>query len=232
VTTFPHGLGVGIPSQTIPDPLAVALPLLQPSWWLNWGAYWAGRPGGENYFPMVWRTVDRKPDYYKRAIASTSNAWLLLNEPDMDGQANLTVGQGIQEIRKALALGITEWIGPNVCLDRRTDGWTWLDEYVVAGGPIPTAWGVHFYAVYGPNTFDKALERFKSWMVYRGVVRDIVITEVSAENASIEEQIRLLEHMKGLGIPVAWFSAEAERGYNEDLIRDGQLTELGRNYVL
>lgn len=239
MNNLPAGLGVGIPSQTWPDPAAV-LKLLKPLWWYNWGAYWTGRPIGVNYHPMMYRDTNKK-SYYKRAIGAPavagetypSNAWLLGNEYDMPGQANRVPAAAIKYVNQILEMGVKEWVGPNGLLDR-SYGWGWHDEYIRLGGPIPDAWGIHIYDAPAPHDWDTVLEDFYRWMYDNKVEREVVVTETNAGSGDSDAQIMLLNHIRdrlktdrGLRA-VAWFSAEY--GQPADLIRDGALTEVGHAF--
>lgn len=235
--TLPSGWGVGIPSQTIPDPRP-AYAALQPTatHWLNWGAYYSGRPGGDDYLPMMYKNAThRVPGYFERAIAGTNNPWLLGNEYDLKGQANSTPSFAIAAINEIRAMGVDEWIGPNCCLNNRSFGWAWMDEYVRFGGPTPNAWGIHLYDCPTINVFKEKFEDFYNWMVRHHVQRPIIVTETSGERAAVRDQIALMQGIDTMLRTdnrlraVAWFSADY--GLPSDLLADGQLTELGRAFV-
>lgn len=246
MSLFPEGLGVGAPWQTMPDPYP-ALDMLKPDWWYDWGnkAHPGRWPTGEwekSYYPMMFRhAVGLSGSKFDASDAG--RAWILFNEPCQPGQTNLTSTSAIDEALELYNYGAKRFIAGGIVItedfpyDERIG---WLSGYVRKGGIIPGRWHIHCYGwAYGENPnlagLQAKVRRFEKWMATLNVVRPIVVSEFSAQSHPPSKQIELLgaaRHMlaKGDISAAAWFSTNY---FNDggDLVRDGELTEVGRAFA-
>jgi hypothetical protein len=240
---FPFGFGVGVPSQTHPNPYPI-LDLLEPDWWYDWGklsqnkeVYPKHPKWSQYYYPMMYGKAkplkDSKFSFYK--------SWLLFNEPNQHGQHVLSAHQAAYEAwtlwsygAKRLVVG-NEIIAPETEYDDRLG---WYTGYLRHGGPIPEVWGIHLYVwnkTDPPNAkgVRNKINRFKRWMEAKNVVRPIVVTEVSALGGPYEDQLGIMKGVidvlhTGEIQAAAWFSAGWWRNHPDNLVVDGKLTALGR----
>lgn len=111
----------------------------------------------------------------------------------------------------------------------------WLDDYLVAGGPIPDAWHIHIYFV-DVAGWDATLAQFREWMAAHDVVRPVIISETAQTNG---DAMPLLRHVAKAvcdgKVQAAYWWIGDEDAYDfaptSQLTIDGALTELGKVFV-
>ena len=263
---YPKGLCVGIPPQNIQDPY-VALSQLAPNRtnnstivsaagvtpeqkaraeyeadrlalpYFNWGAgnYTSNISG---YMPMVYADSEKEITNVPQ-----HKVWLLINEPDIGGQANQTPDDTKAQINYAISVGIKKWIGPNVAFVSDKWGYNWLQRYLQLNGPIPNRWGIHIYPTGFSDeldAFDYEYEQLYELLVRFNSLRPIVITETNAGESDPEKQVRYMQGvMERIEVyeeleAAFWFSAYYSRMMNNNkfIYHSNLLDEqYKRNYI-
>jgi hypothetical protein len=215
-------------------------------WWYNW----APQPdapvatsAAAEFVPMVWgwnqgTTVDN----VVQQIPAGAQYLLAFNEPNFTSQANLTAQQAaalwpqLEEIAKPRGLKL---VSPavNYCGGgcNETDPFKYLDDFFAACQGCQVDYvAAHWYACTGD-----ALKWYLGQLKKYG--RPIWLTEFSCGDGSdrsltaqeqyMREAVAILEGDSDV-FRYAWFSGRTSAIPNVDLLgADGQLTELGQEYV-
>ncbi len=215
-------------------------------WWYNWApqpdAPVAASAAAE-FVPMVWgwnqgTTVDN----VVQQIPAGAQYLLAFNEPNFTSQANLTAQQAaalwpqLEEIAKRRGL---ELVSPavNYCGGgcNETDPFKYLDDFFAACQGCQVDYvAAHWYACTG-DALNGYLGQLKKYG------RPIWLTEFSCADGSdrsltaqeqyMREAVAILEGDSDV-FRYAWFSGRTSAIPNVDLLgADGQLTELGQEYV-
>lgn len=217
-------------------------------WWYNWSsqpesanvaAAYAGL--GLEFTPMVWGgTFD--VGTVESQIPNDAKYLLAFNEPNFGAQANLTPAQAaalwpnIEAIAKAKNLKI---VSPalNYCGGscNVTDPFAWLDQFFAACPSCQVDYvAAHWYACSGD-----ALTWYLGQFAKYG--KPIWLTEFSCNDASdvslpvqkayMKDALQILENDPNV-FRYAWFIGRStDRPAVSILGADGQLTELGQQYV-
>ena len=87
------------------------------------------------------------------------------------------------------------------------EGLAWLEWYLDADGPLPTAWAVHLYYA---KSGDEAARRIDAWyefMAKENVVLPTIITETNAHNAALPQQLDVLNRLTDIMIESDWLKS-------------------------
>jgi len=214
-----------------------SLNMLQPQRWHNWG-HSQQHMEDRRYTPTIW-----SPEWVSSAQTLKwltekypDRTWLLLNEPDYPGQADLPASDAavftrhwtgwLGEARTALA-------GVTVSYHRVGNALRWLDDYLAAGGELPDAWHIHLYA---PTLADwkDCYARWRAWYQQNGKNKPVILSETALfHTVSSAKQIEFMEYVYNLTDleAVYWYGAIETETTPGLMTADGDLTELGEAFV-
>lgn len=238
--------------------VAQELELLKPAHWMDW-SYLPITPS-DVYTPMLWTGNDAGLSGAVNYLAEhpTGETILLWNEPERPEQANMSPEKARiwtqRFLREMWDTGVEfQWAAPGISINMQDyDGLAWLTEYVRlmrrTGISRPSYWHIHSYRANTVNqllcAWDNWLEWWKAW----GKDAPVVISEVCAENALVDQQKRIMDACRELlrlgqnggAIGVYWFATHPTNvvhwpnAYLCELSSEGtdmQLTELGRHWI-
>jgi RNA polymerase sigma factor (sigma-70 family) len=149
------------------------------SWYYNWGATPNGitAPSTASFVPMIWGAPNVTTATMDQ-VKQEGNVLLGFNEPDMSGQANMTVSQALGLWPQLMSTGMT--LGsPAVAFDAATPG-GWLDQFMT--GAKARGYRVNFITVhwYGGNfSTGPAVQELESYLqaIYARYHLPIWVTE-------------------------------------------------------
>jgi hypothetical protein len=134
------------------------------SWYYNWGATPNGiaAPASVSYVPMIWGAASVTAATLAQ-VGGEGHVLLGFNEPDLGGQANMSVAQALDRWPKLMATGMT--LGsPAVASGAATPG-GWLDQFMA--GAKARGYRVDFIAVHwygGDFTTGPAVQQLESYL--------------------------------------------------------------------
>ena len=220
----PTGWGVCVPPQAGIETMTRALGLLAPARWQSYGTWpdvaYPGR------IPVVF-----SEQYFNRATVAAwlrdkpGCVWMLPNEPEGAGQANMTPAQGVALTLEFIALGQAsgqrwQWCSPQVSLT--PEGLAWLTEYVTImrqykGIMQPAYWCVHPYRSGSLAQFRASWVAWRSWYATWGSGAPVVLSEVCAEGSPLAAQIAVMDEARAMltrgdVCGVFWFAAHSGDG--------------------
>jgi len=229
------GLGVGINPKAQFGGSVLAVELLNPPYWHNWG-----QPNSEQFvtdprfMPLMKRCCFLSDaEITQLAAAYPGRIWLLLNEPENPDQDNWTPQDAVAKIKQWRAAigdnGIFACCGTIVwqpALD-------WLDEYLRLGGLMPVVWHIHIYGARTGPEWDAILEQWWAWCTSRDVCRPIIVSETGPGWATGSPE-PLLRYLLAYDDPrvwgTMWFSSVDDEWGRSSLMDAGGLTALGQIY--
>ena len=202
----------------------------RPVWFYDWWwdcTRWIGEPGV--YIPSVMRA------WYQEVMACNDGRPLLvLNEPEEQGQAELTPEQAAGVLHAAATSG---WVGPLYCCGTQAAHLPYMQRLVAAYRAAYGAWpadGLHVHVYHGVAELDA----FVQWASGVGILAQGVV--VSEFGLLTEEPISV-DQMGALAVAVearpavltsAWFSVNYAPWRSSDLVdSDGVLTALGEEWT-
>ncbi|MEV4352176.1 glycoside hydrolase family protein, partial [Actinoplanes sp. NPDC049596] len=216
-------------------------------WYYDWGPNNNDIPGpaGVEYVPMIWGKANATDATIAEAKKESSGELLGFNEPDMGGQANMTVEDALAAWPKLEATGLR--LGsPSVAYGGDTAG-GWLDRFMA--GAKDKGYRVDFITLhwYGSDFSAAAVNQFLGYVdaVHKRYGKPIWVTEFGLMNFSgtpkYPTQAQLVTFINGAtkGLEsrswlerYAWFGLPAV-GDSVDfgLYKDGDSpTEAGKAY--
>ena len=134
------------------------------SWYYDWGATPSGitAPASTSFVPMIWGAADVTAATLDQ-VKSEGNVLLGFNEPDLGGQANMTVAQALDLWPQLEATGMT--LGsPAVSSGAATPG-GWLDQFMT--GAKARGYRVNFITVHwygGDFSTGPAVQQLESYL--------------------------------------------------------------------
>lgn len=237
-----HSAKKGVATWQMPG-LKAALKDVGASWYYNWSASNADMKGpkGSTFVPMIWGADSVTKT--NLAAAKKSKVILGFNEPDMAGQANMSVTKALALWPKLQATGRT--LGsPAVAWGADRDG-EWLDRFMK--GAKKKHLRVDFITLhwYGSDFSSASVKQLKSYIVavYKKYKKPIWITEFSlmkfGKTTTYPSTKQLVSFIKGSTAMLeklsyvkryAYFGLPA-KGYPNGLYRDGDSpTAAGKAY--
>jgi hypothetical protein len=227
------------------------------SWWYNWGSSpnaavpsdYASKYGME-YDPMLWNFDFNAADIEAYLQANPSIKYLLvLNEPNITGQANVTPQQAAQlwpQYEAVAAQTGVKIVGPAMTWGNMTnynDPVVWLDSFYVAyeranGGRAPEVdyLAFHWYD-YGLSAQLDSLDKYNKqiWVTefanwHSGDAA--AITTLAGQETQMDSMVTLLEGRSDV-FRYAWFTGRLtpDPHFTSLLGATGQLTGLGTEYL-
>ncbi|GAA2649477.1 sigma-70 family RNA polymerase sigma factor [Paractinoplanes durhamensis] len=155
-------------------------------WYYNWAANNDSMPGpsGVEFVPMIWGKANATDTTIAQAKKESDGELLGFNEPDMSGQANMSVEDALAAWPKLQATGLR--LGsPAVAYGGDTAG-GWLDRFM--SGAKDKGYQVDFITLhwYGSDFSDAAVEQFLGYVdaVHQRYDKPIWITEYGLMNFS------------------------------------------------
>ncbi len=225
------------------DALPAAPDLLGSSWYYNWGPQASRRAGKvkAEFIPMIWSGKDATAENLARLKDSHASALLGYNEPDGEGQANMSVAEAIALWPSLEATGL------RLGSPGTTTGAGWLDEFMASATAKHLR--VDFLCLhwYGDITAPDPVGRLKHYLegYWRKYHLPIWLTEYSGANfdyhrrkATIEdnakfaaESIAMMERLPCVE-RYAWFAplVSADDAFYPTVALchpDGSLTPVG-----
>jgi hypothetical protein len=182
-TTAPAGVAKKGVSTWQFTGLSGAVKDVKASWYYNWGTNNDAMPADAEFVPMIWdENVDTPANLAK--VKSEGRTLLGFNEPDMSGQANMTVDQALSLWPDLQATGMR--LGsPAVAYGGDTAG-GWLDRFMT--GARQRGLRVDFITLhwYGSDFSDAAVGQFMGYVdaVHRRYNLPIWVTEYGLMNFS------------------------------------------------
>jgi hypothetical protein len=229
------------------DGSAAALADVGAGWYYDWGPNDNDVPGpsGVEFVPMIWGKANLTDATLADAKKESDGSLLGFNEPDMSGQANMTVEEALAAWPKLQATGLR--LGsPSVAYGGDTAG-GWLDRFMK--GADQKGYRVDFITLhwYGSDFSAAAVNQFLGYVdaVHKRYGKPIWVTEFGLMNFSgtpkYPTQAQLVTFINGTTKGMesrswldryAWFGLPAV-GDSVDfgLYRDGDSpTEAGKAY--
>lgn len=240
-------------------PSAADLAALAPgvSWWYNWGVKPdAGIPAdhaaryGMDYIPMLWND-DFDAASIEAAIAARGSRYLLLlNEPNLTDQANMTPARAAQLWPRYEAVAArtgVKLVGPAMTwgtLAGYGDPVVWLDAFYAAyraanGNRDPQIdyLGFHWYDYGLSSQLDRLKKYGKPFWVtemanWHSQNDGAQIDTLAKQKAQMTEMVAVCEGRDDV-FRYAWFIGRMnpDPHFTSLLGADGQLTELGQLYI-
>jgi hypothetical protein len=228
------------------------------SWWYNWSS--TPNPGlpttaaGElamDYLPMLWDGHFTASTVQAWLAAHPSVHWLLvMNEPNLTGQANLTpqAAAALWPQYEALATAANvQLVGPQITwgtMPGYEDPVVWLDAFYVAyrvansgRDPRIDVLGFHWYDYGLAGQLDRLVKygkpfwvtEFANWHAQNDGAQ---IDTLAKQKAQMTELVAVCEGRTDV-LRYAWFTGRVSPDPHFDSLlgADGQLTELGRLYL-
>jgi RNA polymerase sigma factor (sigma-70 family) len=154
------------------------------SWYYDWAASPNGitTPPGASFVPMIWGAANATTATLNE-VSHEGHILLGFNEPDLGGQANMTVRQALDLWPKLMATGMT--LGsPAVAYDAATPG-GWLDQFM--RGAAARGYRVNFITVHwygGDFRTGPAVQELESYLqaIYNRYHLPIWVTEFALAN--------------------------------------------------
>ena len=213
---------------------------LQPSWWYDHRSQSIGMDG---FVPMLWDgDVERLSLCAMRVLQAKpiSELILMLNEPELAEQANMTPEEAHRTLRRWWA-EVPAWVcsvavaGVNVSVHRGGTPYEWLERFVSrlsdADRQGIAYWHIHAYG--GADAFYESVMRFKEWAQNVGMVRPVIVTECGTDDnpAALMQLLRAMVR-DGVLHSAAWFSSYYDAWNDTGLLdADGELTEAGEAWM-
>ena len=220
------------------------------SWWYNWstspdkGVATTFAQTGVEFVPMVWGQQGGPPDpaTIEKQIPKGSKYILGFNEPNFASQANITATQAaalwprIMQIAKDLNLKIGS-PAPNYCAGacNDTDPIHYLDAFFAACTGCQVDFiAAHWYACDGPalTHYLGLLKKYNKpiWLTEFSCM-DAGDHSVAGEETYMKTALQILENDPMI-FRYSWFTGRWTNPAGISLLAgDGQLTELGNQYV-
>jgi len=227
------------------------------SWWYGWGQKAKSTvPAdhvarfGMDFMPMLWR--DFTPADIEAVLAADPSIkyLLLMNEPNLTDQANLTPQAAAQLWPKYEAVAAktgVKLVGPAITwgtMAGYADPVVWLDAFYAAyksananRAPQIDYLAFHWYDYGLKDQLDRLLKYGKpfwvtemaNWHTGDGAAQ---IDSVAKQKAQMTEMVTLCEG-RGDVFRYAWFTGrwDNDTHFTSLLSADGQLTELGQHYL-
>jgi hypothetical protein len=156
------------------------------SWYYNWAATPNGiaGPAGVSFVPMIWGAANVTSTTLSQ-VRQEGHVLLGFNEPDMSGQANMSVAQALDRWPQLMATGMT--LGsPAVASGAATPG-GWLDQFMA--GAKARGYRVDFITVHwygGDFATNSAVQELESYLqaIYARYHLPIWVTEFALTNFS------------------------------------------------
>jgi hypothetical protein len=239
---------------------AVDLAALAPgvSWWYNWSAHpntavpsdYAGRYGMD-YHPMLWNGQFDAAEVEAFLKANASLKYLLLlNEPNLVDQSNLTPQQAAQLWPRYEAIAAhtgVKLVGPSVTwgtMPGYNDPVVWLDAFYTAyraanAGRDPQVdyLAFHWYDYGLAGQLDRLLKYGKPFWVtemanWHSQTDGAQVDTLAKQKAQMSEMVALCEGRADV-FRYAWFTGRRspDPHFTSLLGASGQLTELGQYYL-
>jgi hypothetical protein len=227
------------------DGFTSALADVKASWYYNWAS---GRgnltaPAGVEFVPMIWGADSTKQSTLDEARRQ-GKVLLGFNEPDLDGQADMTVEQALDLWPKLQATGMR--LGSPAPAYGAADAGSWFDRFM--SGAKERGYRVDFIALhwYGSDFSAAATGQLKSYLqaTYNRYHKPIWLTEYalikfsgSPKYPTQAQQAAFVrastDMLEGLSFVerYAWFALPATDGSGTGLYRDGDSpTTVGAAY--
>lgn len=248
--------GIAYDLATEPDMAALAPGV---SWWYDWGL--RPNPGappdhatrfGMDFIPMLWRDFDDAQTLAFLQAHPGIRYLLLLNEPNLTDQANLTPVQAAQLWPRYEAIAArtgVQLVGPAMTwgtMPGFADPVVWLDAFYAAyraahgdRDPRIDCLGFHWYDYGLEDQLDRLkkygkpfwVTEFANWHNGDGSAQ---IDTVEQQMAQMTEWVALCEARTDV-LRYAWFTGRWTAGgdphYTSLLAANGQLTALGSHYL-
>jgi hypothetical protein len=227
-------------------PIAAGLSAVAASWYYNWGPSNKDMPGpaGVEFVPMVWGAAS-VTDATLATAKSEGTVLLGFNEPDMGGQANMSVEQALDLWPRLQATG-RRLGSPSVAYGGADPG-GWLDQFMA--GAKARGYRVDFIALhwYGGDFSSAAVGQLRSYLraVHDRYGLPVWLTEFALirfdsggasyptdaqQAAFVTGATKMLEGLSYVQ-RYAWFGLPATSTSHTGLYRaDGTLTAAGRAY--
>jgi hypothetical protein len=226
------------------------------SWWYNWASSTTVTPAvatanAMDFQPMLWNGTFNDAQIIAGLKATPAVKYLLLlNEPNLHGQATMTpaAAAALWPRYEAIAASTgVKLVGPQITwgtLEGYADPVVWLDAFYAAyraanGNRDPRIdhLAFHWYD-YGLNDQLKRLEKygkpfwvteFANWHVGDGAAQ---IDTVAKQKAQMTDMVATCEGRADV-IRYAWFTGrwDNDTHYSSLLGATGVLTELGQHYI-
>ena len=239
-----------------PRDLAVLAPGV--SWWYAWGLRPnSGVPAdfrsryGMDFFPMLWNGSFDSSEVESYLLAHPDIRYLLLlNEPNLTDQANLTPAQAAQlwpRYESVASRTGVKLVGPAITwgtMPGFSDPVVWLDafhaEYRAANGardPQIDFLAFHWYDYGLAGQLDRLRKYGKPFWVtefanWHSQADGAQIDTVAKQKAQMSEMVATCESRSDV-FRYAWFTGRwaPDPHYTSLLGASGELTELGRHYL-
>lgn len=228
------------------------------SWWYNWGSTPNGGVPNSyvarysmDYYPMLWNGNFNADQVVAFLQANPSIHYLLvLNEPNVGGQAYLTPQQAAAlwpQYEAVAARARVKIVGPQITwgtMPNYGDPVAWLDAFYAAyeganGGrqPVIDFLGFHWYDYGLAGQLDRLdkygkliwVTEFANWHSQNDGAQ---ITTLSQQKAQMTSMVATCEGRSDV-FRYAWFTGRVspDPHYDSLLGGSGQLTELGQLYI-
>ncbi len=217
------------------------------NWYYTWSTQHSGitTPPGVDFVPMIWGANSVTPD--SLAQARSASPYLLgFNEPDLSGQANMSVEQALNLWPSLMTAGRA--LGsPAVATGGDTPG-GWLDRFM--SGAASRGYRVDFIALHwygGDFVTNRAVSQLRSYLqaVYNRYHKPIWLTEYALidfstgrarypaqdqQAAFVTASATMLQSLRYVQ-RYAWFALPASDNSPTGLFREGpQVTTVGRAF--
>jgi len=217
------------------------------NWYYTWSTQHSGitTPPGVDFVPMIWGANSVTPD--SLAQARSASPYLLgFNEPDLSGQANMSVEQALNLWPSLMTAGRA--LGsPAVATGGDTPG-GWLDRFM--SGAASRGYRVDFIALHwygGDFVTNRAVSQLRSYLqaVYNRYHKPIWLTEYALidfstgrarypaqdqQAAFVTSSATMLQSLRYVQ-RYAWFALPASDNSPTGLFREGpQVTTVGRAF--
>lgn len=228
------------------------------SWWYNWGSKQnSGIPAGYagqhqlDYYPMLWNDNfnDAQIVSYLKAN-STIKYLMVLNEPNLSGQAYLTPQQAAQLWPRYEAIASqtgVKIVGPQITwgnMPNYADPVVWMDAFYAAyqsanGNRSPRIdyLGFHWYDYGLGSQLDRLTKYGKPFWVtefanWHSQNDGAQIDTLAKQETQMKSMVSTLETRSDV-FRYAWFTGRvnADVHYDSLLGSTGQLTALGKEYI-
>ncbi|WP_280155807.1 glycosyl hydrolase [Piscinibacter sp. XHJ-5] len=248
--------GIAYDLATAPDLAALAPGV---SWWYGWGLQPnAGAPSdhaarfGMDFIPMLWRDFDDAQALAFLQAHPDVHYLLLLNEPNLTDQANLTPMQAAQLWPRYEAIAATtgvQLVGPAITwgtMPGFADPVVWLDAFYAAyravngnRDPRIDCLAFHWYDYGLKEQLDRLTKYGKPFWVtefanWHNGDGNAQIDTVDKQMAQMTEMVALCESRADV-LRYAWFTGRWTQGgdphHTSLLAANGELTALGRHYM-
>jgi len=216
-------------------------------WYYNWGPRPHGNPGGikAEFIPMIWSGAHATAENLEHVKSAGYRALLGFNEPDGEGQANMTVAEAVAIWPRLEATGL------RLGSPGTTTGACWLDEFMAEAksrGLRVDFLCLHWYGdITKPDPAGDLRRYLESywekyhlpiWLTeYSGADFDYHTRKTTVDDNArfARESIRMMEALPFVE-RYAWFAplvSTHDRNYPtvRMMTRDGTLTPVGEAWV-